>query len=61
MNKSPNGTPDAAEFGQLRAYLAQRKFSQAQIREAIGNNPSGRTRAEITQQLIAWLRGGNIG
>ncbi|MFW2441123.1 MAG: hypothetical protein ACN4GR_17330 [Arenicellales bacterium] len=54
--KTPNEMPDASEFGQLRSYLARNGFKQAWIRAAIGNNPSGRTRAEITGVLIAELK-----
>lgn len=52
----PNGIPNAAEFGLLRAYLAQQKMSQAQITEAIGIGAQGRTRAEIADELREWLR-----
>jgi len=54
-DKPPNETPGPAEFGQLRAYLAQNGMSQAQIDEAIGTAPDGRTRAEIAAELTQWL------
>jgi hypothetical protein len=52
---NPNGIPSQAEFGLLRAYLAQNQMSQSQIDEAIGIVPNGRTRAEIANELRAWL------
>jgi len=55
MAKEKDGVPGAAEFGQLRAYLAQQGYSQAQIKDAVGTTPNGRTRAEITDQLVAWM------
>ena len=54
MNK--NETPSAAEFGQLRAYLAQNKVKQATITEVIGTGANGRTRAQIADTLRAWLK-----
>ena len=54
--KDKNGTPPAAEFGQLRAFLAQAGVSQAQITEWIGGSPAGRTRTEIADLLRAGLR-----
>jgi hypothetical protein len=54
--KLPDAPVDAAAFGLLRAYLALQGVSQAQIREAIGGNPAGRTRAEIVEQLRLWLK-----
>lgn len=53
--KLPTDVPKAAEFGLLRAYLAQNQMSQAQIKAAIGQRPNGRTRAEIAAELRAWL------
>lgn len=51
-----NETPPQAEFGLLRAYLAQQSMSQAQINEAIGTQPRGRTSAQIAEELRGWLR-----
>ena len=45
----------SAEFGNLRAYLAQQKISQATINEVIGDATYNRTRAEIAEALRAWL------
>ncbi len=53
--KLPNSTPSAAEFGQLRAFLAQSGVSQADIDKAVGTAAKGRTRAQIVRELIAWL------
>ncbi len=55
-SKVPSGRPTAAEFGELRAYLAKNKVSQAEIEAAIGKTVSGRNRAEIVELLKAWLR-----
>lgn len=46
--------PTAAEFGKLRAYLAQNGVSQSEIREAVED--SAGTRGEIADKLRAWLR-----
>ncbi len=54
--KDKDGVPNANEFGQLRAYLAQNGMSQAQINRAVGTAPAGRTRLEITNELRGWLR-----
>lgn len=53
--KLPDGIPGAAEFGLLRAFLAQKGVSQAQITAWIGIVPNNRTRSEITDALIAGL------
>ena len=51
-----NQPPTAAEFGQLRARLAIRGMTQAQINAAIGTAPNGRPRDAIVKQLTDWLR-----
>jgi len=56
-DRPPNEPPSNAEFGLLRAYLAQNGYSQAQIKDAIGNKPNGKTRQQITQDLIVWMEG----
>ena len=56
ISKPRGDTPPAAEFGLLRAYLAQQGVSQAEITEAIGIGAQGRSRAEITDELRAWLK-----
>lgn len=55
--KSKHDLMPADEFGQLRAQLTKLKVKQADINAAIGTGAQGRTRAEITAALIAWLRG----
>lgn len=51
----PSSSPTAAEFGQLRAFLAQNGVSQAEIELAVGKSISRRSRALIAAQLRAWL------
>lgn len=53
--KDKNEIPSAAEFGLIRAYLAQAGVSQAEITAVIGANVSGRTRAEIAADLRTWI------
>lgn len=52
MNRPPNENPTAAEFGQLRAFLATKGVSQAQIDEVV---PAGAhatmTRGEIVEKM----------
>lgn len=55
-NKPKNGVPSAAEFGLLRAYLAQNGVSQADITDAIGIGAQGRSRDEITTELRDWYK-----
>ncbi len=52
--------PNANEFGQLRAKLAQLGVNQSQIKEAIGNAVKGRNRNEIAGSLKDWLRNNYI-
>ena len=54
--KPPNGIPAAAEFGLLRAYLAQNGYTQVQIKTAIGATPNKRTRAQITDDLTNYIK-----
>ena len=53
--KRPTSAPSAAEFGLLVAYLGRNGLAASAARAVIGNNPAGRTRAEISATLIAWL------
>ena len=53
--KSPSARPSAAEFGMLRAALAQAGVSQSEINKAIGSAVNGRSRRQITASLLAWL------
>ena len=54
--KTKAGSHDANEWGQLRAYLARNKVSQAQITAVIGTGAQGRSRGEIAEQLRAWMK-----
>jgi hypothetical protein len=55
-NKPPSGVPEQAEFGQMVAYLANEQgMNPAQIINAVGAQPNGRTREIITNGLIEWL------
>lgn len=56
-----NEPPPQREWGQLRAFLARKGMSQAQITAAIGDNINGRSRGEIATTLNAWLQGRNAG
>jgi hypothetical protein len=51
-----DASPGAQEFGQLRAYLGQQGMDQEDINAAIGQSANGRTRLEITDDLITWLK-----
>ncbi len=51
----PSYIPPVTEFGLLRAYLALKAVSQAELELAVGNSISKRTRAEIANQLRTWL------
>jgi len=44
-----------SEFGLLRAYLARQDVSQATIKDVIGVGSQGRSQAEITAVLRAWM------
>jgi len=54
--KPSNESPDAAEFGLLRAHLAIQGMSQIEITDVIGSNVGGQSRAEITDKLKAFLK-----
>lgn len=61
-DKPPGGVPGGAEFGQMVAYLVQHKptyMTQGQwnqrVAAVIGDSPAGRTRAQITAELVAWF------
>jgi len=54
-NRPSGGIPPAAEFGLLRAYLAQEGVSQATINGLLGGSPAGRTREEVAAILRAYL------
>jgi hypothetical protein len=45
-----------SEFGQLVAYMAKNGMTAQAARQVIGNNPNGRTRMEIADELRIWLK-----
>ena len=61
-NKPGGGSPGNSEFGQMVAWLRQHppagmgqgEWNQI-VTAQIGNNPMGRTRAEIATELADWL------
>ena len=50
---SPNELPSQTEFGQFRAYLALKGFSQAWINQHTDNS---KTRSEIADDLKAAMK-----
>lgn len=54
--KPPDSEMPSSEFGELRAHLARLGVPQSEINEAIGTGAQGRTRAEIANDLLAWLK-----
>lgn len=52
----PHEVPSQAEFGQMVAYLASNGFPIPEITGIIGGQPNGRTRAQIADELRAWLK-----
>lgn len=53
---SPDGLPDAAEYGQRRAYLARLGMSNAQFRALFGNPGNPLARGAGAANLIAWCK-----
>lgn len=53
---SPDGKPDANEYGQRRAYCAKLGISNAQFRELFGAQGNPKRRKEGADNLIAWAR-----
>lgn len=53
-------TPTPAEFAEIRNFLLtklkEKPPTAAQVDEAIGTAPNGRTRWDISQALIAWVK-----
>ena len=49
-------TPSTAEFGLLINYLAQNGMTANAARAVIGNDPNGRTRQQIADELRTWLK-----
>lgn len=54
--KPPGGTPDTAEWALLNAFLSQQGYTPQERRDAIGLTPNGRSRLEVGNDLIGWLR-----
>lgn len=52
----PFETPTAAQFGQLRAWLATQGMTPAQVANGIGNAPQGRAIGTIGDTLRAQLK-----
>lgn len=52
--------PTLAEFQEIRNFLLTKLEEDppnaAQLDEALGTSPSGRTRWDISQELIAWIK-----
>lgn len=55
--RAPNETPDNAEWGLLNAFLAQQGYTPTQRHAAIGTGINGRSRLQIGDDLIQWIRG----
>lgn len=55
MPRSNPATPTQAEFGLMRAWLAQRGLSQEAIKAAIGEGQY--TRAQIVHKLTVFCQG----
>jgi len=51
-----NEVPDNAEFGRLIAFMAQNGMTAQAARDVIGNDPAGRTRQEISDELKLWFK-----
>ncbi len=53
-------TPTSAEFNEIRNFLLTKLKENpptvAQVDQAIGTSPNGRTRWDISQALIAWVK-----
>lgn len=52
----PFEIPTAAQFGQLRAWLATNGCTPAMLNAAIGNAPQGRAIGTIADGLRGWLK-----
>ncbi|MFZ0547819.1 MAG: hypothetical protein WAM60_20405 [Candidatus Promineifilaceae bacterium] len=53
----PVDVPNAAEFAALRAKLVALGWRTVEIDAAIGTVVNGRSRAELAEAMIGWLRG----
>jgi hypothetical protein len=52
----PGRKPDAAEYGQRRAYAARLGISNAQFRAMFGTQTNPNTRKDGADNLIAWAK-----
>lgn len=50
-----NSIPTNAWFGRLVSTLAKMGLASQVARQILGDNPNGRTRLEIANQLRNWL------
>ena len=59
-NQNEAQTPTQTEFDAIRNFLltklTENPPTSAQVDEAIGTSPAGRTRWDISQALIAWMK-----
>jgi hypothetical protein len=55
-NKPPNEPPNAAEYGQMRAYFARLKISNTQFRLMFGTQANPKTRKDGADNLTAWVK-----
>jgi hypothetical protein len=58
--KPHNQSPQASEFGKLISFLAKNGIKPSNVIKRIGNSVSGRTREEIKNALILWLKEGKL-
>lgn len=54
QSKTPTALPSQADFGLMRAWLAQKGVSQEAIKQAIGEGQY--TRAQIIQKLTVFCQ-----
>lgn len=45
-----------SEFGQLVAYLVRSGMKPSDVTAVIGNNPNGKTRGQVADELRAWVK-----
>ena len=54
--KPQSGPMTAAEHAALRSYLQSRGVTAAKITAAVGASPAGRSRSQVRDSLLEWLR-----
>lgn len=57
LTRSQAATPQVAEFGQLRAWLASNGVQPPDLDAVVGANVGGRRRGVIERRLAGWVRG----